>query len=91
MKRTRGFDDLPAVLTPREAATLLRIGRNGIYEAIQRGQIPSLKIGRKILIPKTPLIALLEESSLAPGGVREPHERAVFPPNQRTGGRTHGR
>src|SRR4051812_48038517 len=46
------FDEAPDVQTPEETARLLRIGRNAAYEAIQRGDIPSVRIGRRILVPK---------------------------------------
>jgi excisionase family DNA binding protein len=32
-----------AVLTVEEAAALLRIGRSAAYQAVRRGEIPSLK------------------------------------------------
>ena len=52
--------DLPDVLTPLEAATVLRLGRNTTYENIRTGAIPSIKIGRKLLIPKSGILRLLE-------------------------------
>ena len=38
-----------------EAATLLGIGRNSAYEAIKAGSLPSVQIGRRILIPRAAL------------------------------------
>ena len=38
-----------------EAATLLGIGRNSAYEAIKSGILPSVQIGRRILIPRAAL------------------------------------
>ena len=35
-----------------EAAKILGIGRNSAYEAARRGQIPTLTIGRRLLVPK---------------------------------------
>ena len=46
-------------LTVQEAATLLGIGRNSAYEAIKIGAIPSLRIGRRIVIPKSALERIL--------------------------------
>jgi len=34
-----------------EAAKLLGIGRNQAYEAAKRGEIPTVKIGKRILVP----------------------------------------
>jgi excisionase family DNA binding protein len=55
------LDEAPDVLTPEETAKLLRIGRNAAYEAIQRGDIPSVRIGRRILVPKLALQRMLGE------------------------------
>jgi excisionase family DNA binding protein len=48
-----------AVLTVSETARLLRISRGAAYEAIRTGQIPSLRIGRRILVPTSLLLRLL--------------------------------
>lgn len=53
----------PDVLTVAEAAVLLRIGRNCAYTAVQCGQIPSIRLGRRVLIPKAALMALIGVSS----------------------------
>jgi excisionase family DNA binding protein len=42
-------------LTVEEAATLLGISRAFAYEAVTRGEIPSIRIGRRILVPKAAL------------------------------------
>jgi excisionase family DNA binding protein len=42
-----------------EAAKLLGIGRNHAYEAAKRGDIPSIKIGRRVLVPRAALDRLL--------------------------------
>jgi len=47
------------VLTVLEAAGMLGISRNLAYEGIRRGEIPSLKIGRRILVPRVALERLL--------------------------------
>lgn len=36
---------------PEEAAPMLGVGRNGVYELIRAGRLRSIKVGRKILIP----------------------------------------
>ena len=51
--------ELPDVLTVREAANVLRVGTHTIYEAIQRNQLPSVRMGRRILIPKVQILKLL--------------------------------
>jgi excisionase family DNA binding protein len=42
-------------LTVPEVAKLLGIGRNQAYEAAKRGEIPTIRIGKRILVP---LVAL---------------------------------
>jgi excisionase family DNA binding protein len=38
-------------MTVQEAARELRIGENLAYEAVQRGEIPAIRIGRRWVIP----------------------------------------
>ena len=40
------------VLTVEEAAKRLRISRGSAYEAARRGQLPTIRIGRRLLVPK---------------------------------------
>jgi excisionase family DNA binding protein len=47
------------VLTIREVARVLRIGRNLAYEAAQRGELPVVRIGRRLLVPRLALERLL--------------------------------
>ena len=47
------------VLTVQEAAGILRINRNTLYQALKRGELPSVRIGRRLLIPREALDALL--------------------------------
>jgi excisionase family DNA binding protein len=48
------------VLTVDEAARLLRIGRNQLYEAIGRGEIPHRRVGRSIRLSRSALLRWLE-------------------------------
>ncbi len=43
-----------------EAAQLLGLSRNSAYQAILTGELPHLKIGKRILVPKVQLLKLLE-------------------------------
>lgn len=51
-------------LTPTETAALLRVSVQTIYQAIQRGEIPHVRLGRTYRIPRSRL-------DLPP--VRQPH------------------
>ncbi|MGP4914691.1 helix-turn-helix domain-containing protein [Brachybacterium tyrofermentans] len=48
-----------ATMKVEEAGQMLGIGRNQAYEAVRRGEIPSLKIGGRILVPRRRLMALI--------------------------------
>jgi len=52
-------DSASGTLSVPEAARLLGIGRNTAYEAIRRGEIPALRIGRRLLVPRAALESLL--------------------------------
>lgn len=49
-------------LTVEEAAMLLGIGRNSAYQAIARGELPALRLGRRLLVPRAALERHLAES-----------------------------
>ena len=53
------------VYTVPEAGRLLGLGRNAAYEAAKRGDIPTIRMGRLLLVPKGPLHKLLGAESLA--------------------------
>jgi excisionase family DNA binding protein len=48
-----------------EAGRLLGLGRNASYEAAKAGQIPTIRIGRRLLVPKAALDRLLNEAGCA--------------------------
>ena len=50
------------VLTVEEAAEMLKISRPSAYQAVQRGEIPIIRIGRRILVPVAALEKLLESA-----------------------------
>jgi excisionase family DNA binding protein len=47
------------VFTVTEAAVLLGVSRAFAYELAARGELPVLKLGRRIVVPKAALLALL--------------------------------
>ena len=48
------------VLTPEEAGKVLRLGRSSVYAGIAKGEIPSIRVGHKLLVPRAALEKLLE-------------------------------
>ncbi len=59
----RSFDDLPLTLRVEDLMPILGIGRNTAYELVRSGQIKSIRIGRKIRIPKAEVLAFLNRNS----------------------------
>jgi excisionase family DNA binding protein len=58
--------DEPEVWTVAQVAAKLGINRNTVYEAIHRGQIPSIRAGEKlILIPKAAFAAYMTGKAAA--------------------------
>jgi excisionase family DNA binding protein len=56
MTHSKTYDELPDFLTVEELAAWLRLGRNTAYEIVRRGEIPHVRFGRSIRIPKTALL-----------------------------------
>lgn len=52
-------NEAKATVTIEEAAEILGIGRGSAYEAARRGEIPTLKIGKRLLVPKAQLERML--------------------------------
>jgi excisionase family DNA binding protein len=50
------------ILTVEQAAKFLRLGRNAVYDAIGRGEIPHRRIGRTIRLSRVVLLRWLEGS-----------------------------
>ena len=52
-------------ITVTEAARLLGISRAMAYECVRAGEIPSIKLGTRILIPRHRLLELLDGNQSA--------------------------
>jgi len=65
MKQTmiKSFDELPLVLTVREVATVMGISRVGAYDLAHSEGFPTIRVGRRIAIPKAEFIKWLENES----------------------------
>ena len=53
------------VKTLNEVASLLRISRGSAYEAAKRKEIPTIRIGRRLLVPTDALERLLSGNTTA--------------------------
>ena len=70
------LDDLAgrATITVSEVAVLLGMGRSAAYEAAKRRQIPTRRIGRRLVVPVPELVSWLNK--------RGPDEPTTTPPDQ---------
>jgi excisionase family DNA binding protein len=49
----------PLTLTVEEAAKLLGVSRGTAYEAARRGELPTIRLGRRLLVPRARLYELV--------------------------------
>ena len=66
----RRLGDLPAFFTVDEAAAFLRLGRTAAYEAATRGELPTVRFGRRLRVPRGALLELARKRLLRDGGER---------------------
>lgn len=55
-------------LTVAEAGRYLGLAKASAYEAVHRGQIPSIRVGRRLLVPTAALRRLLQLDAPGVGG-----------------------
>jgi excisionase family DNA binding protein len=65
-----------------EAAQLVGVGRSTMYEIVSRGEVASVRLGRKVFITRSTLEALLGFPPPAPSEL-EARLRSVAPPAER--------
>jgi excisionase family DNA binding protein len=65
------------VLDVPEAGKLLGLSRNGSYEAARQGQLPTIRIGGRVLVPRVALLRLLD--SVTPAATTSARAEAVSP------------
>lgn len=53
--------DLPPIMTIEEVANFLRIGRASAYRAARRGELPCVKVGKLLRVPRDRLLLWLEQ------------------------------
>lgn len=63
-----------------EAAKLLRISRNLAYDLVARGELPSVRLGRIIRVPRRGLEDWISRQAGLPGA---PPEAVSFPQRQK--------
>jgi excisionase family DNA binding protein len=72
------MSDERLTVTVPEAARLLGLSRMSAYNGIRTGQIPSIRVGRRVLIPRAALGRLLDgvEGSYRPTGSKSEADAA---------------
>ena len=51
----KSYDELPLLLNVKQLADLLGVSDSSVYELIQEDGFPSLRVGKRIVIPKEEL------------------------------------
>ncbi|MDO9556531.1 MAG: helix-turn-helix domain-containing protein [Coriobacteriia bacterium] len=60
MSRATSLAELPDVLTVRQVAVFLGVAENSVYGAIRREELPSVRLGRRVLVGRQSLERWLE-------------------------------
>lgn len=80
-RRPTDLSELPLALTVPEAAAVLGRGVSGMYADVRAGRVYSFRLGRKVLVPRRAIEALL-------AGEEQPGQAVHSEP---AGGGLHGR
>lgn len=59
----------PEVISIAELQSVLRIGRNTAYELLKSGEISSIRVGKRYIIPKCSVIDFLARGLHSDGNV----------------------
>lgn len=65
----------PVLMTPRELAELLKLGRNKTYELLASGELPIIRFGRAIRVPRSAVLNWIDRAASAAKGVSRPPEK----------------
>ncbi len=57
------FSSYPDVVTPEDLQSMLKIGRNAVYDILKNGLIKTIRIGKKYIIPKVNVIRFLSATN----------------------------
>jgi excisionase family DNA binding protein len=57
--RIQSAGDLPLVLSAGETARLLGVSKSLVYDLIARGDLPGLRLGRRVVVPTQAFLAFL--------------------------------
>lgn len=60
-------DGVSLTLSVSEAAELLSVSRDLVYELVAQGELPALRLGRRILLPRRALEELVDRAATTNG------------------------
>ncbi len=66
------LEELPPTISIEHASQILGISRRSAYRAAARGELPTFKVGRRLLVPTSRLLILLGVRDAAVGTGSEP-------------------
>jgi excisionase family DNA binding protein len=58
-------DDLPLFMNVEQAARVIGISRSSAYDAIRSGELPAVRFGRRLRVPREALLAIGRSAATA--------------------------
>ena len=62
IRNTVSLDELPDFCSLEEVSKVFRVSRATAYRMAERGNIPCLRIGRRVIVPKEHLVRWIDSS-----------------------------
>jgi excisionase family DNA binding protein len=60
--------DQPLLVSIREAAAILGLGRDSTYALAHQGRLPCVRVGRRLLVPRSSLARFVEQEAARSNG-----------------------
>jgi excisionase family DNA binding protein len=55
----KALEDLPPTISVERAGEILGVSRRSAYRAAQQGELPTVRLGRRLLVPTARLLTML--------------------------------
>ena len=62
IKKPTSLDELPDFCSLEELSKVLQVSRSTVYRMAAQGSIPSLRVGRRVIVPKEHLVRWIDSS-----------------------------
>ena len=62
IKKPASLDELPDFCSLEELSKVLQVSRSTVYRMAAQGSIPSLRVGRRVIVPKEHLVRWIDSS-----------------------------